>query len=62
MSLIQQHLDFMDHTLNKLEININQDLSKDTSNDQDSLNNNEGPQIDDLFAQQVLAEYHVQVR
>lgn len=62
MSLIQQHLDFMDHTLNKLEININQDLTKDTSNDQDSLNNNEEPRIDDLFAHQVLAEYHVQVK
>lgn len=60
MSLIQQHLDFMDHTLNKLEININQDLSKETSNDQDSLNNNENPQIDDLFPHKVLAEYHVQ--
>lgn len=60
MSLIQQHLDFMDHTLNKLEVNINQDLTKDTSNDQDSLNNNEEPRIDDLFAHQVLAEYHVQ--
>ncbi|CAI9728755.1 titin isoform X6 [Octopus vulgaris] len=59
MTLIQHHLDFMDRTLNKLENNMPQHANPQ-SNDEDTLNNNEEFQVNDVFAQKVLAEYHIQ--
>ncbi|XP_014791040.1 rab effector MyRIP isoform X5 [Octopus bimaculoides] len=59
MTLIQHHLDFMDRTLNKLENNMPQHVNPQ-SNDEDTLNNNEEFQVNDVFAQKVLAEYHIQ--